>query len=104
MSHIIVFSACASRREAGIIARQLLRERLAACVNLVAISSLYWWKGEVRNGSEWLLVIKTRTEMFEALKRRVCELNSYDVPEIVSVKINRGSPAYLHWIDQETHA
>jgi len=104
MARIIVFSACANRREARKIARELLKRRLVACVNLLPIMSFYWWKGKIRNGSECLLVIKTRAELFAELQRRISALSSYEVPEIVSVKIDAGLPSYLKWIDEETLA
>ena len=102
MARIIVFSTCAHRREARKIARELLKRRLGACVNLIAITSFYWWKDKVRNASECLLVIKTRAELFPELQRRISALSSYEVPEIVSVKIDDGLPSYLKWIDEET--
>jgi periplasmic divalent cation tolerance protein len=102
MKHIVVFSTCTKRNEATKIARDLLEERLAACVNIVAVSSFYWWKGKVVNGDECLLVIKTRSELFGKLRARICELNSNEVPEVVSVRIEDGLSAYLKWIDEET--
>ena len=103
MAHIIVFSTCANRTEAAEIGREVLKRRLAACVNVLPVSSFYWWKGKVRSGSECLLMIKTRGEVYEKLQAQISELSSYEVPEIVSVKISRGLPSYLNWIDKETH-
>jgi periplasmic divalent cation tolerance protein len=104
MRHIIVFSACANKEEALKIAGELLKRRVAACVNLLPIRSLYRWKGRVRNESEYLLIIKTRSELFEGVRELISELSSYEVPEIVSVKIDNGLSSYLKWIDQETLA
>jgi periplasmic divalent cation tolerance protein len=103
MTRVIVFSTCANRREAREIGRELLKRRLAACVNVLPISSFYWWRGKVRSGSECLLIIKTRAQVFRKLQARISELSSYEVPEIVSVKISNGLPSYLKWIDKETH-
>ena len=104
MSRVIIFSTCANTREARKIARQLLKGRLAACVNILPITSFYWWKDRIRNGPECLLVIKTRAKLFAEIKQRISALNSYEVPEIVSVKIDDGLPSYLKWIDEETRA
>jgi len=102
MSRIIIFSTCANKREARKIARELLKSRLVACVNILPIMSFYWWKDRIRNGSECLLLIKTRAKLFTELQRRISRLSSYEVPEIVSVKIDDGLPSYLKWIDEET--
>jgi periplasmic divalent cation tolerance protein len=102
MTRIIVFSTCANKSEAKKIALALLKSRLAACVNILPITSFYWWKDEVRNGSECLMIIKTRARLFPELRRRISVLSSYEVPEIVSVKIDDGLRSYLEWIDQET--
>ena len=102
MTHLIVFSTCANRREARKIAQELLKRRLAACVNILRVDSFYWWKSKVRNGSECLLIIKTRAYLFAELQRRIRALSSYEVPEIVSLKIHSGLPSYLKWIDEET--
>jgi periplasmic divalent cation tolerance protein len=103
MTRIIVFSTCANKREATEIGRELLKRRLAACVNLPPIFSLYWWESKVRSGAESLLMIKTRAEVFGKLQAQILELSSYELLEIVSVKINDGLPSYLKWIDRGTH-
>ena len=104
MTFIIVFSTCANKGEAEKIARELLKHRFAACVNILPITSFYWWKDKIRKGSEFLLVIKTRRKLFLQLKRRISSLSSYEVPEITSVKIDDGLSSYLKWIDEETGA
>lgn len=81
-----------------------MNDRLAACVNILPITSFFWWKNKIRKGSECILIIKTRRKLFIQLKRRISSLSSYEVPEIVSVKIDDGLSSYLKWIDEETHA
>ena len=102
MSRVVVFSTCGTRREAVRIARDLVNRRLAACVNVHPVTSIFRWQGRLQNESEWLLLIKTRSEVFAKLKTRISKLNRYDVPEIVSLKINDGLPSYLKWMDSET--
>jgi uncharacterized protein involved in tolerance to divalent cations len=98
---IVVLVTCGTAREARRIARALVEERLAACVNVVAapIHSTYRWKGRVEQASEFLLLIKTSRKRFAALRARIAGLHSYDVPEIIALPIAVGAPAYLRWLD-----
>jgi periplasmic divalent cation tolerance protein len=105
MNHkIIVLVTCGSRIEARRIARAVVEARLAACVNVLTapVESIYRWKGKVETARELLLVIKSTRKRFAALEAEVRRLHSYDVPEIVALPIERGSQAYLAWIDQST--
>ena len=100
---IVVLSTCANREQAESIARRLVEQRLAACVNLLAgVHSVFRWRGVVEEASEWLLVIKSRRAQFEALEAEIRRLHSYDVPEVLALTVVDGSPAYLDWLDQET--
>ncbi len=99
----ILFVTAGKAEEASKIARTLVAEKLVACVNLVSqIQSIYWWKGEVREDAELLLIMKTRSELVEAVQKRVKELHSYEVPEIIAMPIAQGLPAYLSWIVEST--
>jgi periplasmic divalent cation tolerance protein len=81
------------------LAEALVGERLAACVNIVGpIRSVYRWQGEVCRDDEQLLLIKTTRDHCPALERRVRELHSYEVPEVVVLPIESGSEAYLSWL------
>lgn len=87
------------------LARALVAERFAACVNLLpGATSVYRWDGEVQEEGETLLVAKTTRAAFDALCRRVTELHPYDVPECIAVPVTAGLPAYLHWVQQECEA
>ncbi len=78
------------------------KDVLAACVNVVAgVRSIYHWRGAVEEASECLLIIKSRRELFEQLRRDVEKLHSYEVPELLALTVIDGSPAYLSWLDQE---
>ena len=100
---ILVFSTCGSAQEAAQIARALVERRLAACVSILApVQSVYHWKGAIEESAEWLLLIKTRRELFGPLEEALRALHSYEVPEIVALPIVAGSPAYFDWIDAET--
>ena len=96
---IVVLVTAGSTEEAERIARALVEERLAACVNLVpGIRSIYRWKGKIADDGEILLVAKTRRDSFAALERRVRELHSYDVPEVLALAVTEGSTDYLRWL------
>lgn len=99
----IILTTAGSREEAGKIAHALVERRLAACVNIVPrIESVYRWQGKVETAEEWLLLIKTRAELFERVRDAVKELHSYELPECVMLEVSAGSQAYLEWIDKNT--
>jgi periplasmic divalent cation tolerance protein len=96
---IVVFVTAGSSAEGERLARALVEERLAACVNRIAgVQSVYRWEDKVEQSAEELLVIKTRAERFAALEKRVRELHSYSVPEIIALPVVDGSESYLHWL------
>ena len=85
------------------IARALVEERLAACVNVLApCQSVYRWQGEVEAAQEFPLLIKTAQDRFPALQRRITELHPYEVPELLSWRPSGGLPAYASWVIQQT--
>ena len=93
----------APEEAAGPLARVLVDERLAACVNIVpAVRSVYRWEGRLEEDSEVLLVAKTNAERVAALSERVRELHPYDLPETLALPVVGGSPAYLGWVNAET--
>ncbi len=101
MKHIVVYVTVSNRTEGEKIARALLKEKLAACVNIVDnVQSFFWWKGSIDNGSESLLIIKTKKARFKALVKEVREQHSYDVPEIIALPVVDGSGDYLKWIEE----
>jgi len=96
---VVVFVTCSSAEEAGRIARALVDERLAACVNISSpIRSVYRWQGKVTDEEEVLLVIKTTRELFDLLRRAVEKLHSYQVPEVICLPVIDGAPNYLNWV------
>lgn len=102
---IIIYVTAGSTSEASRLARALVEERLAACVNQIGpIQSVYRWEGKLEESVEQLLIIKTRKELFPALEKRVRELHSYSVPEIVALPIIDGSPDYLRWLGEQATA
>ena len=97
---IVVFITVSSFEEGEKIAKALINEKLAACINIIdRLKSVYWWKGEVEESSEALLIVKTRTDLFNKLVDRVKELHSYTVPEIIALPIIMGYKGYMDWLD-----
>ncbi len=84
------------------IADALVRERLAACVNVVSVKSVYCWKKKVVNAGESLLVIKTRSSLFARLEKKIKSIHSYTTPGIVELKISGGNKKYLDWVKSST--
>jgi periplasmic divalent cation tolerance protein len=95
----IVLSTAGSEGEAQKLARHLVEQHLAACVNIIPqIESIYRWQGKVESSQEWLLLIKTTAEKFPAVRDAIRELHSYELPECVALTIEDGSPDYLRWL------
>jgi len=96
---LLVLSTAGSPHEAKRIAENLLRRRLAACVNLISkIQSHYWWRGKIENSTETLLLIKTTAARLENLTGTLKKLHSYDLPEIIALPIWGGDQVYLKWL------
>ena len=103
MSAIVVLCTCPDDAAADRIASALVAERLAACVNRIpGIMSTYRWKGAVCRDDEFLLVIKTTRERFDAVRGRIVALHPYELPEVIAVDIAHGHAPYLAWIEAET--
>jgi periplasmic divalent cation tolerance protein len=102
-AHVVVFVTAGSLEQGQAIARALVEERVAACVNIVSpIQSVYRWQDQVHDDQEVLLIAKTAAAMFDQLATRVRQLHSYEVPEIIALPIVAGAEDYLQWIDEQT--
>ena len=84
------------------IAQSLVGDRLAACVNLFPLHSVYTWDEQVQQAAEWQLVIKTDLALFAAIEQALEALHPYDVPEILALPIVQGSAPYLAWLSAST--
>jgi periplasmic divalent cation tolerance protein len=103
-SLILVLITVPNEETGETLALRLLDQKLAACVNLVpGVRSLYRWQGEIQDDREWLLLVKTRRELFqEKLVPVVQELHPYQTPEIIAFSLDMGSADYLAWLRDET--
>jgi periplasmic divalent cation tolerance protein len=100
---VVVLVTAGAAEEAGRLARTLVEERLAACVNVVGpIRSIYRWQGAVEDAAEYLLLVKARSADIDAVERRVRALHSYELPEIIALPLRAGSPPYLAWLADGT--
>jgi periplasmic divalent cation tolerance protein len=96
---IVVLSTCASQKEAETLARAVVEQRLAACVNVLpGIQSYYRWQGKLESAVECLLIIKSSRERFELLRGALEKAHSYEVPEIIALPVVEGAANYLNWL------
>jgi periplasmic divalent cation tolerance protein len=96
---LLVFCTCPNGETADLLAKALVKERLAACINQVpGLTSVYLWQDKIERDKETLLLIKTTDSRFDALCARLRELHPYDLPEIIATPATRGLPEYLRWV------
>jgi len=96
---IVVLSTCASEQEAEKLARSLVEQHLAACVNVVAgVRSYYRWQGAIEAAGECLLLIKSSRERLEGLRTALEREHSYEVPEVIVLPVVDGAANYLNWL------
>ena len=99
--YVVVLTTVGSDEEAVKLARAVVERRVVACVNIVGpVRSVYYWKGQLEDERERLLLMKTRSDRFDDLHSVLKELHPYDVPEIIALPVERGSAAYLGWVDE----
>ena len=104
MAALVIFCTCPDRETATRLARTLVDERLAACVNAIGgVVSTYRWQDKIEVDDEVLLLIKTTSDQYEALEARLIELHPYEVPEVLAIEPVAGSAPYLAWLDRGTH-
>ena len=104
MDEVIVVLTNLPDRDAAVkLARELVAQRLAACVNVLAgCTSVYRWKGEVEEAGEVPVLIKTRAGRYDEVEAAIRRLHPYELPEIVAVSVTRGLDEYLEWVKDET--
>jgi periplasmic divalent cation tolerance protein len=96
---IVVLSTCATAADAERLARDLVNQQLAACVSVVPrVRSYYRWKGELEAADEFLLIIKTSRDLFDALNIELEKLHPFEVPEVLALPVVAGAENYLNWL------
>jgi periplasmic divalent cation tolerance protein len=96
----VIYITAGGMDEARRIGKKLIEERLAACVNIFPISSIYRWKDNIEESNEFGMIVKTKTEKVKEIEKRVEQLHSYEVPCVLSFNVGEGSAEYLKWIGE----
>lgn len=98
---ILVLTTTDKKTVAHKIGKALLKEKLVACVSILPMDSSYWWKGKIVNAKEFQVILKTKAENFKKIEKLIKKLHTYDLPEIISVNIEKTGKDYLTWIKNE---
>lgn len=99
---IQVITTVDSQEGADMIAKVLVKERLAGCVQIAGpVTSRYRWEGEVRNSEEWLIIAKSHMSMYPKVEKCIREQHPYDEPEVIAIPICAASKSYLNWLEKE---
>ena len=103
--YCLVYMTAETPEAARALGRALVEARLAACANVIpGMIPIFWWEGEVQEGSEAVLIAKTRRDLVEELTAFVKTRHGYDCPCVVALSIEGGNPEFLDWIGAETRA
>lgn len=103
MDYILVLCTVEDKKQGKMIARQLISDGIAACVNIIPkLISIYRWDGEISEEEEALMLIKTKKPLFEQVRGRILQMHTYNLPEIISLDISNANKEYLNWINKET--
>lgn len=98
---LLVLCNCPDDGSADRLAEALIREQVAACVNIgPRVTSIYTWRGDIERAHEHTLLIKTTAEAYPALERLITKKHPYDVPEIIAFPVTHGLPEYLTWVNE----
>ena|SRR5579872_2798789 len=99
---IVVLTTCDSETQAEKLAHHMVEQQLAACVNILPKArSIYRWEGKIEDSAEWLLLIKSRRDLFAVLRAEIEKMHTYEVPEVIAIPVVDGSDAYLGWLDAQ---
>ncbi|MBW1912381.1 MAG: divalent-cation tolerance protein CutA [Deltaproteobacteria bacterium] len=99
----VTFTTVDKEEDARKIARNIVEKRLAACAQVIGpITSTFWWKDKIDEVEEWLLILKTRNDLYGKLEKAIKEIHPYEVPEILALPVVAGNQDYLDWLDNET--
>jgi periplasmic divalent cation tolerance protein len=100
--YCIILTTASSEAEGNALAEILVTKKLAACVQIMPISSFYTWQGALQKDDEYLLLIKTASELYQQVELIILENHSYEIPEIILLPISEGFPPYFSWIKENT--
>ena len=98
---ILILTTTDKKTVAQKITKALLDQKLIACASILPMESSYWWKGKIVNAKEFQLILKTKAENFNKIEKVIKKLHTYDLPEIISIDIQKAGKDYIKWIDSE---
>ncbi len=101
-THTVIITTCENKEQARNLARGLVENKLAACIQLIPIESIYRWEGKLTETEEILLLVKTKSNLFSEIEKYITSHHTYSTPEILSLPIEKGFEKYLNWIDENT--
>ena len=105
MDYAFILTTVSTEEEGHLIANELVKNKLAACVNIVPkVHSVYEWENAIQNETEVLLMIKTTKAREKDIYQTVQSLHSYDTPELITLPIDNGSDTYLHWLENSVRS
>jgi periplasmic divalent cation tolerance protein len=100
--YIQVFTTTDTKENARQIAKKVVEKNLAACAQIIGpISSIFWWKNNINEEEEWLIIIKSRKDLYDDLEHAIMKVHKYEIPEILAVPVLAGAKSYLEWLDGE---
>jgi len=102
MKPIVIISTYPDKKSISKIAKEFVKNKTVACVNISKISSIYSWKGKVEDVSEYIAIFKTTTKNKKLLKQKIKETHPYDVPEIAEIDVTSINDSYLKWVIEST--
>lgn len=102
MKPVVIISTFPDKKSVVKISNELVKDKVAACVNISKISSVYSWNGKIENSSEYIALFKTTTKNKRILKQKIKDLHPYDVPEIAEIEISSLNKPYMKWLVDST--
>jgi periplasmic divalent cation tolerance protein len=100
--YIQVFTTTDTKENARQIAKRVVEKNLAACAQVIGpISSIFWWKNNINEEEEWLIIIKSKKNLYDDLEHAIMKVHKYEIPEILAVPVLAGAKSYLEWLDGE---
>ena len=102
MKPVVIISTYPDKKSISKIAREFVKNKIVACVNISKISSIYSWKGKVEDTSEYIAIFKTTTKNKKLLTQKIKETHPYDVPEIAEIDVTSINDSYLKWLTEST--
>lgn len=103
MEYIVIYCTVPSKKEGKEIAKLLIQQNLAACVNIIdKVESVFSWDGQIMEEKEAMLIIKSKQDLFNKINHTIQKMHSYNIPEVIAIPILQADATYLKWIDHET--